>query len=74
MESRKEFHMGEISFDEYKGRAMMVISNGPNDRFPFKFGLKKAKMVVEHIEDIKKWVAEQEAMQASLKADGEPEE
>ncbi len=61
--------MGEISFDEYKGRAMMVIANGPTDRFPFKFGLKKAKMVVEHIEDIKKWVAEQEALQATLKAD-----
>lgn len=65
--------MGVVSFDEYKGRAMMVIANGPEDRFPFKFGLKKAKLAVEHIEDIKKWVAEQEAMQASLKADSAEE-
>ncbi len=65
--------MGVVSFDEYKGRAMMVIGNGPDDRFPFKFGLKKAKLAVEHIEDIKKWVAEQEAMQASLKADSAEE-
>ena len=61
--------MGVISFDEYKGRAMMVIGNGPDDRFPFKFGLKKAKLAVEHIEDIKKWVNEQEALQQSLNAD-----
>lgn len=61
--------MGVVSFDEYKGRAMMVIANGPDDRFPFKFGLKKAKLAVEHIEDIKKWVTEQEALQASSKSD-----
>ena len=61
--------MGVISFDEYKGRQMIVISNGPEDRFPFKFGLGKAKKVIEHIEDIKKWVKEQEAMAASLSAD-----
>lgn len=61
--------MGEISYDEYKGRAMMVISNGPTDRFPFKFGLKKAKLMVEHIEDVKKWIAEQEAAQAAMQAD-----
>jgi hypothetical protein len=61
--------MGVVSFDEYKGRAMMVIANGPDDRFPFKFGLKKAKLALEHIEDIKKWIKEQEAMQSAMKAD-----
>ena len=65
--------MGVVSFDEYKGRAMMVIANSPDDRFPFKFGLKKAKLAVEHIEDIKKWVKEQEAVQASLNADSPDE-
>ena len=56
--------MGVVSFDEYKGRSMIVLANGPDDRFPFKFGLKKAKLAVEHIEDIKKWVKEQEALPA----------
>ena len=66
--------MGVVSFDEYKGRSMIVLANGPDDRFPFKFGLKKAKLAVEHIEDIKKWVKEQEALPSPKPGSaGEPE-
>jgi hypothetical protein len=42
---------------EFKGNPMLVLSQGPDDRFPFSFGLKKAKLILEHIEEIKSFVA-----------------
>jgi hypothetical protein len=41
---------------EYKGNPMLVLTQGPEDRFPFQFGLKKAKLILEHLEDIKAFV------------------
>lgn len=35
---------------------MIVLKNSEDDKFPFQFGIKKAKLVLEHIEDIKKFV------------------
>lgn len=41
---------------EFKGNPMLVLSQGPDDRFPFQFGLKKAKLILENIDEIKKFV------------------
>jgi len=41
---------------EYKGNPMLVLKNTEDDKFPFQFGLKKAKLVLEHIEDVKKFI------------------
>jgi hypothetical protein len=49
--------MSEVSESEYKGNPMIVIKQSPEDKFPFQFGLKKAKLVLEHIDDIKAFVA-----------------
>ena len=49
--------MSEVSESEYKGNPMMVIKNNAEDKFPFQFGLKKAKLVIAHIEDIRKFIA-----------------
>ena len=43
---------------EFKGRPMLVLKNGEEDKYPFSFGLSKAKKIVEHIEDIKQFVAD----------------
>lgn len=66
--------MGIVEFDEYKGRELMVLKGGETDRYPFKFGLKKAKLMVEHIDDVRKWVEEQEAKQVAMEGSegGEP--
>lgn len=48
--------MSEVSESEYKGNPMIVIKQNPEDKFPFQFGVKKAKLVLAHIEDIKKFV------------------
>ncbi len=41
---------------EFKGNAMIVLSQGPDDKFPFQFGFKKAKLILDNIEEIKKFV------------------
>ena len=48
--------MSEVSESEYKGNPMMVIKSTAEDKFPFQFGLKKAKLVLAHVEDIKRFV------------------
>ncbi len=44
---------------EYKGKPILVLKRDEEDKYPFSFGLSKAKLIVEHFEDIKKFVDEQ---------------
>ncbi len=53
----KKIIMSEAKESEYKGNPMIVLTTGPDDKYPFQFGLRKAKLVVEHLEDIKKFIA-----------------
>jgi hypothetical protein len=48
--------MSIVSESEFKGNPMIVIKNSEEDKFPFQFGLKKAKLILENIENIKKFV------------------
>ena len=45
-----------IEQSEFKGNPMLVIKNDENDRFPFSFGLSKAKKILGAIEEIKAFV------------------
>ena len=47
-----------IERSEYKGKPVLIIKRDENDKYPFAFGLTKAKMIIENIEEIKKFVAE----------------
>jgi len=47
-----------IERSEFKGRPMLVIKNGEEDKFPFSFGMSKAKKILESIEAIKQFVAD----------------
>jgi hypothetical protein len=46
---------------EFKGNPMIVLTQGPEDKFPFQFGLKKAKLILENLEDIKRFVEKHSA-------------
>lgn len=48
--------MSIVSESEFKGNPMLVIKNAEDDQYPFQFGVKKAKLVLENIEEIKKFV------------------
>ena len=45
--------MFELS--EFKGNKVIVLKRDENDKYPFSFGLAKAKLILQHIEDIKKF-------------------
>ena len=48
--------MSIVSESEFKGNPMLVIKQTEEDKFPFQFGVKKAKLILENIENIKKFV------------------
>ncbi len=41
---------------EFKGKPVMVIKRDENDKYPFSFGMMKAKMILENIDEIKRFV------------------
>ncbi len=52
--------MAIIERSEFKGRPMLVIKKSEDDKYPFSFGTAKARLIVENIEEIKKFLAENE--------------
>ncbi len=53
-----------IEQSEFKGNPMLVLKNDENDRFPFSFGLSKARKILEAYEEIKEFVAKHSKDQA----------
>jgi hypothetical protein len=47
-----------IERTEFKGKPVLVIKRDEEDRYPFSFGVSKAKLILENIEEIKKFVEE----------------
>jgi hypothetical protein len=47
-----------IERSEFKGKPILVIKRDEDDKYPFSFGLSKAKLILENIEEIRKFVEE----------------
>ena len=47
-----------VEHKEFKGNKILVLKRDENDNFPFSFGKGKAKLIVESIDEIKKFVEE----------------
>lgn len=47
-----------IEKTEFKGKPVIILRRDGNDKYPFSFGLTKAKLILENIEEIKKFVEE----------------
>ena len=45
-----------IERSEFKGRPVISIRRDEQDKYGFTFGLTKAKLILENIEEIKKFV------------------
>jgi len=43
---------------EYKGNAILELKWHDEDLYPFKFGIRKAQLIIESIDEIKKFVEE----------------
>lgn len=49
-----------IERSEFKGRPVLIIRRDENDKYPFTFGLNKARLILENLEEIKKFVQDNE--------------
>lgn len=43
---------------EFKGKPIIILKRDEEDKYPFSFGLSKARLILENIEEIKKFVGE----------------
>ncbi len=46
---------------EFKGNPVISLPVSGSMRYPFTFGLNKAKAIIQYLDDIKKFIEEQEA-------------
>lgn len=47
-----------VEFDVYNGNPVIILKRDENDAYPFRFGVRKAQIIIDHIDDIKKFVKE----------------
>lgn len=66
--------MALVEESEFKGNPMIVLKRDDADRYPFSFGLSKAKLVLESVDAIREWVAKQEFKKKNDGQDGPPKE
>ena len=45
---------------EFKGKPVLTLKRDENDRYPFSFGQSKAKLIIEYLDEIKKFIADTE--------------
>jgi hypothetical protein len=45
-------------FSDYNGNPVIVLKRSESDMYPLRFGVSKAKLILDHLEDIKKFVKE----------------
>lgn len=45
---------------EYNGNPVITLKRAETDKYPFSFGLSKARLIIENIDEIKKFVEENE--------------
>lgn len=50
-----------VKYTEYNGNPIITLKRNQDERWPFSFGLSKAKRILECYDDIKKFVAEHES-------------
>ena len=48
-----------VEMEEYNGNPVIALKRDKNDSYPFKFGLRKAQLILDNIESIKKFVKDQ---------------
>ncbi len=47
-----------LEVEEYNGNPVIALKRDEDDNYPFRFGLRKAQLILDNIEEIKKFVKE----------------
>jgi hypothetical protein len=45
-----------VRFEEYRDKPIIVLFRDEDDEYPFRFGVSKAKLILEHIKQIEDFV------------------
>ena len=45
-----------VEISEFKGKPVLILRRDENDKYPFTFGMSKAKLILENLEEIRKFV------------------
>jgi len=48
-----------VEYSEFKGNKIITLKRSDDDKYPFSFGKGKAKLIMEHIDEIKAFAAEE---------------
>ncbi|MDD4980916.1 MAG: hypothetical protein PHC54_06605 [Candidatus Omnitrophica bacterium] len=43
---------------EYKGKPLLILKRSEEDKYPFSFGISKAKLILDNLDEIRKFVQE----------------
>ena len=49
--------MAQVAEGEFKGSAILILKSSDEEKFPFQFGVRKAKLILSHLPDIERFVA-----------------
>lgn len=49
-----------VERSEFNGRPVIILKRAEEDKYPFTFGLSKARLILENIKEIEKFVQENE--------------
>jgi hypothetical protein len=52
-----------VEHGDYNGKPIIILRRSEEDKYPFSFGLNKAKLILENIKEIEKFVADNSADQ-----------
>ncbi len=63
-----------VEYDEFKGHKLIVLKRTPEDRYPLKFGLSKARLIVANMEAIKAFVEENSTEQPKAQQPEQPKQ
>ena len=47
-----------VDRSEFKGRPILILKRDKDDQYPFSFGVSKAKLILENLEEIERFVQE----------------
>jgi hypothetical protein len=45
-----------VERSEFKGKPVLIMRRTEDDKYPFTFGMSKAKLILENLEEIKRFV------------------
>ena len=58
--------MSVVRESEYNGKPLLEIARDEKDQFGFKFGLKKARMILDHLDEIRAFVEKNDRAPAEV--------